>query len=326
MRCLVGVSGGLDSFAACVMLKEKGFDVVGLHLKLTGEQPLNELVKERLRRYGVEIIEKDAIEQFNSSVVEYFIDQYAAGLTPNPCVVCNKEVKIPLLAKAADDLGIYLIATGHYAAVDSDGYLKKHRSQKDQSYFLACVDKNYLKRMLFPLENTTREEIEKRFHLELPKSSDLCFVKHNYRDILAEKLGRKRGRIVKGTQVVGYHDGFFNYTIGQRKGIKVGNVAHYVTRIDANTNTVYVNTDDALFSDRFELNNLKLYIDEVELKRLRVYVKVRFSAQQKYCKLDADSKRVYLFEKERAITPGQIAVFYDDKDRVVACGTIGKWA
>ncbi len=320
-RCLIGVSGGADSLFAAIVLKEAGWDVLACHLYLSEDKPPKYL-KERLADYGIDVIFLDYTEEFKKRVVEYFIDEYAKGYTPNPCVICNRDVKLTAIAKEADKLGIEWIATGHYADKADDHLIKKHPTRKDQSYFLACVEKSIIERTLFPLAGYSREDVEKRVGSHLPKSSDLCFINRNYRSLIEERLGPRPGEIVKNDRVVGYHTGFYNYTIGQRKGIKVGNTPHYVTSIDPETNRVYVDEAAALFKDEFYLADLKLHVSEHEIESSPLECMVRFSAHPKPCRIDIKRKRVTLLQKERAITPGQIAVFYRN-GCVVGCGKIG---
>ncbi len=319
--CLVGVSGGVDSLFAALKLKEKGWNVIACHLFLSERNPQHNL-KETLQKHGIELFYADYREAFREMVVEYFIKEYSKGYTPNPCVICNRDVKLPMLAQEADRLGIKWIATGHYADKAETGLIKKHKTNKDQSYFLACVEREIIERTIFPLAEHSREEIEKALGSRLPKSSDLCFVNRNYRKIITQKLGIMKGEIVKGNEVVGYHNGFYNYTIGQRKGIKVGNTPHYVVSIDAKRNRVFVGNNDELFKEEFILDDLKIHIPSKQLHTHHLECMVRFSAKPKPCRIDTEKRKVILLEKERAITPGQIAVFYSD-GCVVACGKIG---
>lgn len=322
-RCLVGISGGIDSLFAALVLKSLNFDVLAVHIHLHSRKKLDERVVDFLNDNDIEFYYADYRDEFRHRVVDYFISEYSKGYTPNPCVVCNKEVKLPVLFKEAKRLNIGYIATGHYANIDKNGFLTKHESKKDQSYFLACISRDILTHAIFPLQNFTKEQIRQNIHMDIKESSDLCFVKRNYRDLLKRYLGERRGEIVKNNKVVGYHSGFYNYTIGQRKGIKVGNSPHYVTAIDAKCNTVYADEESKLYTDEFCLDNLNLFVDKRFLNGTILKCAVRYNTALKSCKICVENKKVELMEKERAVTPGQIAVFYDKDDRVVACGKVG---
>jgi len=320
-KCLVGVSGGIDSLFAAIKLQEDGFDVYALHMHLNSKSQLPESAKKILSKRRIKLLYADYTNEFNRYVIDYFTKEYSKGYTPNPCVVCNRDVKLPFLFKEAELQGIETIATGHYADRDKDGLIIRHKSPKDQSYFLACVDKNILKHTIFPLKDFTKKEIREILEFNTKDSSDLCFVKNNYRDILKEKLGTKEGKIVKQNNVVGYHTGFYNYTIGQRKGIQIGSKPHYVVSIDARKNIVYADEEAKLYSSEFYLDNLKLLKEEAFFKDRILECVVRYNAKPKPCRLDLMKKRVVLLEAERAVTPGQVAVFYEN-DKVVGCGKI----
>ncbi len=322
-RCLVGVSGGIDSLFAALVLKDLKFDVLAVHIHLHSKKNLDERVVNFLNEHGIKFYYADYTSEFQRYVVNDFIDEYSRGYTPNPCVVCNKEVKLPVLFKEAKRMNIDYIATGHYASMDKEGFLTRHRSKKDQSYFLACVDRNVLAHTIFPLQDFTKEQIKQSIYMNIKESTDLCFVKNNYRELLKEYLGERKGRIVKNNKVIGYHTGFYNYTIGQRKGIKVGNGPHYVTAIDAKCNIVYADEESKLYTNEFYLDNLNLFVDKRVFNDIILRCAVRYNTTLKSCKLCVENKKVELMEKERAVTPGQIAVFYDKEDRVVACGKVG---
>ncbi len=322
IRCLVGVSGGIDSLFAAIKLQEDGFDVYALHMHLNSKSQLPETAKNVLHEYNIKLLYADYTREFNRYVIDYFTKEYAKGYTPNPCVVCNRDVKLPFLFKEARLRGIETIATGHYADRDENGLIIRHKSRKDQSYFLACVDRDIIKHTIFPLKDFTKEKIRKMLDFTNTKeSSDLCFVKNNYRDILKEKLGTKDGKIIKRNNVVGYHTGFYNYTIGQRKGIQIGSKPHYVVSIDARKNIVYADEEAKLYSNEFYLDSMKLLKDEIFFKDRTVECVVRYNAKPKPCRIDLMKKRVVLLEAERAVTPGQVAVFYEN-NKVVGCGKI----
>ncbi len=321
--CLVGVSGGIDSLFAAITLKSQGFNVFALHLHLHSKEKMGDKVENILKKHNIEFAYLDRREEFKKYVVNYFTDEYSRGFTPNPCVICNRDVKLPFLYEEAIKIHISLIATGHYADTDEKGYIIRHSSKKDQSYFLACVDRTILKHTLFPLKDYTKKEIKDYLQLNnnIRESSDLCFIKNNYREDLKKKFGAKKGKIVKNTKIVGYHNGFYNYTIGQRKGIKIDNKPHYVVAIDAKRNIIYADEESKLYNNTFRMGKLKLLKEERFFYDKTLECMVRYKTQPKKCLLNIQSKSVELFDEERAITPGQIAVFYYN-NKIVACGTI----
>ncbi len=321
-RILVGVSGGVDSLFAAIYLKEQGFDVSAMHLYLHSKSNISKEAEDILKNYAIELFYADYTNEFQKYVVNYFTKEYSLGYTPNPCVICNRDIKLPMLFKEAQKMNIDKIATGHYADIDKQGYIIRHKSKKDQSYFLACVDRKILKQTIFPLKNHTKEEIAQKLKFKAKESADLCFIKNNYREFLKKRLGSKEGKIVKENRIVGYHNGFYNYTIGQRKGLQIGNKPHYVVSIDAKHNIIYADYEDKLFSSEFYLESLKLLEGEQFFINNSIECSVRYNAKAKPCKLNIPEKKVMLSIKERAITPGQVAVFYSN-DRVVACGKIG---
>jgi tRNA-specific 2-thiouridylase len=317
--CLVGISGGIDSLFAAIELKNRGFKVICVKIHLHSKDPIPQSVINILNQNDISFYYADYKKEFNDIVIQNFIKEYSEGYTPNPCIICNMSVKMKALYKEAQKLSIPCIATGHYADFNNN-FLIRHKSKKDQSYFLACVDREILENTIFPLTDFTKDDIQKKIAIDKRESSDLCFIKHNYRNLLLKKLGKRPGVIVKNGSIVGYHNGFFNYTIGQRKGIKVENRPHYVIKIDAENNSVEVDTEDKLFSNGIYLNNLNIY-NESSLKSMYLLCQVRYNTKPKPCTIDKDSLYIKLFEKERAVTPGQIAVIYEN-DRVVACGRI----
>ncbi len=320
-KCLVGISGGVDSLFAALKLKKEGYDVLCVNLKMHSNESLPNSAVEFLKENRIEYYYADYIKEFKEYVIDYFLKEYMSGYTPNPCVICNRDVKMKMLYKEALKNGIEFIATGHYADFKK-GFLMRHKSKKDQSYFLACVDREILNHTIFPLNDYTKEQVKSIFSNYEKDSSDLCFVKKDYRVLLKKKFGEIKGKIIKNNKVVGYHNGFFNYTVGQRKGLQIEGIPHYVIAIDAKNNTIYAGTEDKLYTSEFFLDDLQLYEKKTFFDDKRVECFVRYGAKPKVCSLDVKKKKVALLERERAVTPGQIAVFYYE-DRVVACGRIG---
>ena len=321
-KCLIGVSGGIDSLFAAIQLKKRKYDVTAVHLWLHSRDYLSKDVEYLLKKNSIKFYYADYSRVFQKSVVDYFVYEYSKGFTPNPCSMCNRDVKLKALIKEADKLGINHIATGHYADIE-DGLIKRHFTDKDQSYFLAGIDKKMISRIIFPLSSYSKESIKGEMDfLSIKESEDLCFIKNNYRELLSEKLGKRRGEMIDEENfTVGYHDGFYNYTIGQRKGTKSGNVPHYVYRIDPNENIVFIAKEDRLYIRNFYIDNINLFLHKDWFRDRIIKCSVRFRSNPKKAIFDTALNKVMLLEKQKAVAPGQMAVFYYE-NKVVGSGRI----
>ncbi len=315
------MSGGVDSSVAAALLKKEGFDVVGVFMKFWGNgkccTPESEkrarLVSEKL---GIPFYVFNFQKEFKEKVVDYFSKQEKAGLTPNPCVVCNKEIKFGLLFKKALSLGADYIATGHYARLEDGKLLKGKDKDKDQSYFLWKLDKKVLKHVLFPVGDYTKPEIvklAKKFKLPvlgLKESQDICFK---------VKFNKNPGPIVlySGTnygikKVIGQHNGLWFYTIGQRKGIGLAGGPYYVLSKDVKKNILIVTKKEKnLYRKELSVKNVN-WISEKHRSDVAhpIKVKVKIRYQHEPALAEFDGKKVIFNKPQRAITPGQSAVFY----------------
>ncbi len=353
-RVLVAMSGGVDSSVAAARLHEAGWDVVGvtLHLWDYPEDPRaagghgrccapeDQYDARRVAdALGFAHFTFDRRELFASTVVEPFVEAYLAGETPSPCSACNRGVKLAELFALADRLGAAHVATGHYARVvrDSAGLPRLAMgadASKDQSYFLYASPRAWLERLVFPLGESTKAQVRAEATARaLPgaskgESQELCFVgggQHAYAEFVAARAaGRVRpGLIVDDTgRPVGEHDGVHRFTVGQRKGLGValGKPA-FVARIDARSHTVHLGDDEALLGQRADLADLVL-AEDVDLPlRARVRIRYRHDGQAATVERTRSGARVTFDAPVRAITPGQIAVLYDD-DRVLGGGRI----
>jgi tRNA-uridine 2-sulfurtransferase len=297
----------------------------------------------------------DEIDTFQREVMDYFAAEYKRGRTPNPCVICNEKVKFGSLLRKTRALGAEMIATGHYVRIVNSGtgvppvrhdqherpgrsfhyQLRRARDQrKDQSYFLFSLNQEQLARTMFPLGDLTKEEVRaiareiglKTYGKE--ESQEVCFVPENdYRRFLRESgVTERQGEMVtRGGKVVGHHAGIHNFTIGQREGLRLGGLKQpfYVIELDATNNRVVVGTGDQLLHDRFEVANCIWHIDETT-EPLEIMVKIR--SKHEACaaiveRMGVERSSVRLREPQRAVTPGQAAVFYRD-DTVVGGGWI----
>jgi tRNA-specific 2-thiouridylase len=354
-RVLVAMSGGVDSSVAAARLHDAGWDVVGvtLHLWDYPEDPRTSGGHGRCcapedqydaRRVadavGFPHFTFDRRELFARTVVDPFVDAYLAGETPSPCTTCNRGVKLAELFSLADRLGAGHVATGHYARIvrGTDGTPRLAMGAdrtKDQSYFLYASPRSWLERLVFPLGESTKSEVRGEAALRaLPgagkgESQELCFVgggAHAYTQFVAT---RAAGRVRPGLVVddsgrpVGEHDGVHRFTVGQRKGLGValGKPA-FVTRIDGSSGTVHLGDEAALHARETRLADVVL-AEGVSLPA-RARVRVRYRHEGEVATVDADAgrgARVVFDAPVRAVTPGQIAVLYDD-DRVIGGGRI----
>jgi len=354
-RVVVGMSGGVDSSATAALLLEQGYDVVGITLKLwpqdcvsraedkcCGPQAVTD-ARAVCHKLGIPYYLIDEAAEFQSRVIQYFADEYKAGRTPNPCVMCNQNLKFGRLLSRADQLGAQYIATGHFARVEksADGartLLKRGRDlRKDQSYFLFSLTQKQLARAMFPLgEKTKSDTREVARHCQLKtadkeESMEICFVPDNdYGKFLeqAHLAEKHRGEIVDlQGQVLGHHDGIEFYTIGQRKGLGISSAKPlYVVELDAAANRVVVGDDTALDRDEFIADRCNWIAFDSPPEKLEASVKIRYShpgTPATLTPLPGGRAKVKLHSPQRAVTPGQAAVFYQD-DLVLGGGWIAR--
>jgi tRNA-uridine 2-sulfurtransferase len=347
----VGMSGGIDSSVTAYLLKKQGFNVIGVTMAVwegdyahTGksscygpdEQEEIEQSKKIADIIGIPFQVFDCKKNYKEIVLKYFKDEYLSGRTPNPCVVCNQKVKMNILPDLVKDAGINYdyFATGHYARIAFDEksgrYLLKKGvdNKKDQSYFLHRLSQEQLKRTMFPLGGMTKEEIKTIARdanlpvVDKKESQDFCAG--DYKELL--EVSDREGDIVdKNGKILGKHKGFWNFTIGQRKGLGIGfTEALYVVELDSINNKVIVGTITDLNMKSFLVNDLN-WIAFEELKQpIEATVKIRYAQRELEAKIepyDADNIKITLLTSGEAITPGQSAVIYQD-DVVVGGGFI----
>ncbi|AWB82083.1 tRNA 2-thiouridine(34) synthase MnmA [Corynebacterium yudongzhengii] len=355
MRVLAAMSGGVDSSVAAARAVEAGHEVVGVHLALTQDA---QQTRESARgccsledsadarrvcdKLGIPFYVWDFSDRFKEEVIDDFVESYAIGETPNPCLRCNEKIKFAALLDRGLALGFDAVVTGHYATIDDDGHLRRSPdAQKDQSYVLGVLERRELEHCLFPVGDTEKPEIraEAARHgfstASKPDSYDICFIPDgNTQAFLGRSIGMRPGMIVdtEGNELK-EHDGAFNYTIGQRKGLDIKRPAadgkpRYVTDIDATTGTVTVGPREALKVTTITADRLKRLHPAMH-GELECQVQVRAHGSVAKCtaRIDDTAMTLTLHEPLSGVARGQAAVLYlptDDGlgDIVLGSGTI----
>ena len=350
-RVVCGMSGGVDSSATAALLLEQGYDVVGITLKLWPQDCVNRAedkccgpqavtdARSVCHKLGIPYYLIDEAADFQKHVIQYFADEYKAGRTPNPCVMCNQNLKFGRLIDRANQLGADFIATGHFARLERQNgrvLLKRGRDlRKDQSYFLFSLRQDQLARAMFPLGEKTKSdtrEVARHCNLKTAdkeESMEICFVPDNsYGGFLqqADLVQKHRGEIVDvHGHVLGHHDGIEFYTIGQRKGLGLSTPKPlYVIELDAANNRVVVGDDSALDRDEFTVERCNWIPYPEPPASFEVTAKIRYNHPGTPATITPVAEgraKVKLHMPQRAITPGQAAVFYQE-DLVVGGGWI----
>ena len=352
-KVVVAMSGGVDSSVAASIIKEHGYDVVGITLQLFDYGKIGKTkgtccagkdiydAKKVCDKIKIEHQVMNYEDIFNDEVIEKFADSYIKGETPIPCIDCNQTVKFRDLFKFAKKLNADALVTGHYVKRIDKEYPKMYRPNdldRDQSYFLFSTTQEQLEYLRFPLANLSKKEtreIAKKMNLIVankPDSQDICFVPSgNYKKII-EKLrpeSFKKGNIVdKNGKILGYHNGIVNYTIGQRKGIKISNSEPlFVMKLDTNKNEVVVGNKKDLLVNKIFLRDLNFLTRNKEDLNNDIMVKVRSTGKLLNCKFNNVRNEILLDKGEEGVSPGQACVFYkEDSDgtRVLGGGWIKK--
>ncbi len=351
-KIAVAMSGGIDSSIAALLLQEQGYDIIGITLRiwdyLSEEHEQKEIgcssmesileAKDFCEKIGVQHYIVDVRTQFKNIVVENFVSEYLDARTPNPCVICNPTIKWAGILQKADELGCSHIATGHYSQIaESNGrYFFKQAadSSKDQSYMLWQLHQEQIKRTLLPLGSLHKSEIKKlateRGFTQLAEkreSQEICFIPdNNYRNFLKSHLPELEKKVqggnfisTKGT-IIGTHDGYPFYTIGQRKGLRIalGKPA-YVIAIDKETNQITIGEKQDVFRDSMIIDSVNCLKYDFLPENTPLHIKIRYNTSPAACYVEKISKtkfKVFFNEPISAITPGQSAVFYEGSDMI----------
>ena len=354
-KVVVAMSGGVDSSVVAALMKKEGYDVTGITLKLYDDT--KQSAEGRQCCAGQDIMDAKRVSEkininheilyyqkkFRSEVIDSFIDSYTSGETPIPCVQCNQTVKFRDLFKYAKDLNADALITGHYVSrFQKNGHASMYRAKdhnRDQSYFLFSTTQEQLDYLRFPLGEIDKSEtrtIAKKLNLNVadkPDSQDICFVPNGDYSSVIKKFrpeSFKKGKIIDITgKQIGEHDGIINYTIGQRKGIKISSSKPlYVININADNNTVIVGEKENLEIKEIQLRELNILASKKEFDEI-INIKVRSTGRLLKAKINffKDKARIKILDKETGISPGQACVFYSKDefgDKVLGGGWIDK--
>jgi len=339
------MSGGVDSSVALILLKKQGWSPIGVSLKYAIWQDKANLLNENIccstesfkiaenvcKKLGVPHYIFDVAKDFKKEVIDYFLTELSNNRTPNPCIICNRQLKLKKLFQWAEKQGIEYVATGHYAQISKNPKTGKYEllvakdNTKDQTYSLSFLPQKWMGRLVFPLGNYTKEEvfqIAKKegfgFYLRKKQSQDFCFVSGKCLDCFLEKeIGKKQGQIkdIDGN-VIGEHQGLHFYTIGQRKGINLPNGPYYVIAKHYNGNALVVSENEQdLLSKTALLSPFNFISGESPEKEIRIKAKIRSQHNPADATLFLHKKgclKLVFDRPQKSITPGQFAVFYKD--------------
>jgi tRNA-specific 2-thiouridylase len=356
-KIAVAMSGGIDSSITALLLKEQGFDLVGITLRVwdylsegceekeTGCCSMEAIFEAQdfAKKIGIPHYIVDVRDQFKKIVVQNFIDEYQEARTPNPCVVCNPLIKWGEIIKKAEELGCDYIATGHYSqTAELNGrsfFTKAADSSKDQSYVLWNLSQDQIKKTLLPLGKYKKSEIKELAHqrgfeklAKKRESQEICFIPDdNYRNFLKKRVPDLESKVARGSflslegKKLGEHDGYPFYTIGQRKGLRIAlGTPAYVVNIDKHSNTITLGGRNDLLRTEMSVTKLNFLKYKEFLENKDYQVKIRYNTQPVACSITQKEADIYIVtfkEPVSAITPGQSAVFYENED-LVAGGII----
>jgi tRNA-specific 2-thiouridylase len=337
-RVAVAMSGGVDSSVAAALLKQDGYEVNGVYMRLGVDIMSSNLeaLERTCQLLGIPLYKINLEKGFKRLVIDYFCREYARGRTPNPCVVCNHYIKFDILLARALEMGADYFATGHYARVEAtpEGYRLKKAVDitKDQSYFLYTLGQEQLRNLLLPLRELTKERVKDiARELELPASEnrdsqDVCFIPGNdYRAFIAEKVPLQAGEIVDINGIVlGKHEGLALYTVGQRQGLGLtSEEPFYVLKIDAESNKIIVGSREQALHNVLVARNLSWVSGKSPKAPMELTAKIRYQAPEAAAELypEDDSVEVRFSEPQSAVAPGQSVVFYQG-DEVLGGGII----
>lgn len=321
---MIGLSGGVDSAVSAFLLKKAGYNVAGATFILNEDFTDNSDAKKVANYLEIPYFEFDFRDIFQQYVIDNFIEEYKLGHTPNPCIQCNKFIKFPAFLEKAKENGFDYIATGHYARTDGKNIYKSKNWKKDQSYMLYNLDEDIISRILFPIEDLTKDEVRSiAEEAGIPvahktDSQDICFIPDGKtQDFILSKIGTMPdGNFVDGNgTILGKHKGIYNYTIGQHKGLGLSTKEPlYVKKIIPETNEVELSSNDELYTNKLIAKDFH-WIHNIPDSPINVQCKIRYAQEPAPAIVGTfirDDMALITFEQpQRAVTPGQSAVIYD---------------
>ncbi len=335
----IAISGGIDSLIAAYLLKKQGKDIIAFHFLTGYEKESPDLIKSVTKQLDIDLKIIDCREIFKKKVIDYFIQTYQAGKTPNPCIVCNPCIKFGAIPELLNkEFGISRIATGHYARVTRDNDGKYHLfkgidAEKDQSYFLAFLAQKQLSAACFPLGNITKSDVKKLAEenglnpVVKKESQDICFIRETtYGEFLTQHGVKSEPGVIEDIngKILGEHKGLYLFTIGQRRGINCpASEPYYVVKTDMNQNRLIVGFKKDLYSSECRVEKIN-WICHEPTAPISLYTRVRYrhkAVSSTLFPIDKDKAIIRFESPESAVTPGQGAVFYQD-DEVIGGGFI----
>ncbi len=325
-RVLLGMSGGVDSSAAVILLQNLGFEVVGITFQFIDDFDAKDAIKVA-EKLSIEHHIADYRKEFKKEVIDKFINDYASGLTPNPCVHCNKVCKFKFLFENMEKYNCNYIATGHYAKIKDNKLYRSVDLNKDQSYFLYNLPKDKLSKIIFPLEGKTKEEIRKiakdndLINANKKDSFDVCFINNSFNEYMYKQIKQHPGKVIniKTNEIIGEHKGLAYYTIGQRRGLDIGGTKErmFVVGKDNDKNILYITTgedSDYLISDSCIITNINMLTDN---KKAECTAKFRYRQDDipvSITYLDENNIEVEYPQGVKRVTPGQACVLYNGEE------------
>ncbi len=343
---LVALSGGVDSSMAAILLKEQGYNLVGVTFKVSDNEHIRESSFENAlndakilaTKINIPYYVVNIVDDFEQQIINYFINEYSCGRTPNPCALCNYQIKWSKLIELANELGCEYVATGHYATVKNmdDRYFisEAEDNLKDQTSFLWRLSQEYLQRTLFPLGEMTKSQVKelaenKGFNRVAKKqeSYNICFIPNgDYRKFLAQRLKENRGQIMLADKtLLGHHNGFWNYTLGQKKGIGLKTGADYcVTEIDVDNNRIIVGNQDELLRQEIIIDQLVFQKYTRITENINLKAKIKYRGELLNCEVKSSDQKQLIIKFQipvNGLVPGQSIVLFEGND-LVAGGVI----